>query len=313
MTIFTHNFVSLNSGLLGIASLLWGGNAIQSISIGRHTPRTPNQAIGYLGVIDWSRGMITSDVSLDCILTEQSAPATANQSAYRKSKDQMTIGTENYVLTSCSIGFSAGQPATVSYGYLTASIAAALDLSADPDPVEPDSNGAYPFAVVLGDSGHGCIVQAYDRQGNPLSGSTNIPYIDSDGVLQAGGVDDGGIPFGLSSINFAARINRDNVMDVRTTSPVQFVSTYPVDISTDLECYTKPGASFKAIKGIEVRPSAIYNTNPALAALTPPALYCKVTGLEHNDEQEGMQVGRYRQFTANYSGADLWLPIEATP
>ena len=99
---------------------------MQTVTIVRRTPVNPQQAIGYKGIVDYTSGVVTSDVTLDCILTENCTPAAESTSVYEHAETSMILGEESYVLTSCNLTFQAGNPATVNYGYITAGLATHL-------------------------------------------------------------------------------------------------------------------------------------------------------------------------------------------
>lgn len=301
MPIFTHDRIDITAGIMSKVGVLWGGNAVQSITIGRHTPRSPQQAVGYLGIVDYTRGVITSDVSLDCVLTENTSRATANTSAYKFAEQRISVGVEEFVLTSISVGFSAGNPATVNYGYMTATIASSLAIQAQPSPRTGEQD---PFAVVMGDDGDGIKITA---TGGTVSGSGSMSFLNpTTGVIST--MTDGGIPAGLQNLNFNVRLNRDNILDVRSVLPCQFVTQYPIDLTADMELYLLPDSgSLSMIDELEI------DTNSNGAGLSNTGLFLKAIGMEKVDEQETVSVGRYRGFTFNYSVADIQLPIEEPP
>lgn len=309
MPVFTHDRIDLASGLLSKTGVLWGGNAIQAITVGRHTPKNPQQAVGHLGVVDYTRGTITSDLSLDCILTEQTSVSSANTSIYKFADQEISVGAEEFVLTSCAVGFTAGNPSAVTYGYLTSSIASALAIKAKPSP----SNGEEsPFAVMLGDDGSGVKIAVVDGNGVDYSNTSagdGVSYIDpADGTLKT--MIDGGIPAGLQSLTFNARINHDNVLDVRSLTPVCFVATYPLDLVVDMELYILPtDPKFAKFNSITVSGAGrTYGAGGASGGFSGQIV--KALSLTKVDEQETVSVGRYRGFTFNYIAADIQLPIE---
>ena len=114
MAIYTHETVQTAAGLLAQTGIVWGSHALQSVSIGRHTPREAQLAIANRGVVDYTSGMITSDVTLDVILTEGGTAASTDASVFDFAQIDITVGTESYVMTSAAINFAAAQPATAS-------------------------------------------------------------------------------------------------------------------------------------------------------------------------------------------------------
>lgn len=325
--IFTHDFIDLTTGILSKTGVLWGKNALQSITIARQTPRTPHQAIGYLGIVDYSRGVVTSDLSLDSILVEQCAKAFPNggaepdasgfgsaRSVYSYGRQKISVGIEEYVLTSMAVAFQAGAPATANYGYLTAGMASSLGILAQQPP--PRKGEEDPFAVVMGDDGSGLAIAA---EGGTMQGAAigQVSYIDPQtGLLST--FNDGGIPAGLQSLNFSARINRDNVLDVRSVVPVQFTTIYPIDVSCEMTLHVLPtDGRLDSIARLIVKGAGRSYTNPTTRDPNTDVghsdEYVRAVDLKRQTEQESISVGRYRAFTMNFSGADLWVPIEETP
>jgi hypothetical protein len=316
--IFTHDQIDLTTGVLASAKgILWGLNALQSITIGRHTPKDKQQAIGYLGTVDYTSGVVTSDVSLDCLLVEGCNAAeyvadTTSTSVYEYAKKQMTIGSENYVLTSCGVQFQGGSAATVSYGWLTAGLASYLETKASPGVSQGEESD---FCVVMGDDGSGLLlVPTWSVAPANVALATGIPIITAAGAY--GGVNDNQLPAGVQSIGFNSTINRDQVLDVRSTSPCQFVTQYPVDITMDIELYVLPThASIKHnmqfLTGLSV---VATNLNKHLAGsaatkATNNKPYVKSSGLVKMDESESTQVGRYLSYNFQYDAADLLVPL----
>src|SRR5690348_8108580 len=116
MNILTHDRIKTDSGVLTASKgILWGGNALQSITIGRHSPVNKIQAVGFLGIVDYTSGVITSDAQLDTILTEGCSKAdTTNllNSIYKYAGQQTATGSESYCLTSVGVAFPVNSPAT---------------------------------------------------------------------------------------------------------------------------------------------------------------------------------------------------------
>ncbi|MCL2641672.1 MAG: hypothetical protein FWD53_12560, partial [Phycisphaerales bacterium] len=273
-TIYTHDRIDLTNGLLAVPSLLWGQNALQTITITRNTPRNQQQAIGYLGVVDYTRGVVSSDAALDCILVEHNDSSEAEFLASENSTINkyagldvdLVSGDEIYALTSAALGFSAGNASTINYGWLTAGLASALAVK--PQPVASDGDV---FAMVLGDEGNGLVLIAewkpMDGGGEPKQGT--IPTLDADGNV-VNTLTDSGIPAGVQSLNMTGNINRDQILDVRSTRPCFFQTTYPVDIGVDMEVYQKPDTSlitgtpngWNYLKSITVASAASYMAAP---------------------------------------------------
>jgi len=305
MPIYTHDFVDLESGLMVATGILHGSNAIQSITVGRHTPKQMQQAVGYLGVVDFTRGIITSDVSIDVVITEQTEVASANTSVYKYALQSVDVGLEEYVLTNVSISFTAGNPATATYGFLTASIASTLAMLAEQSATVRHGEED-PFAVVVGDDASGIAIAA---TGGGEAGD-GVTILDTDGSPTT--IADGNLPAGLQSLNFNARINRDNVLDVRSVLPVQFVTTYPIDISADLEVYqVTDRTAYERFDTLVV--SGGGQTGETGQAGGWSGQIVQAIDLSKVDESETMAVGRYRAYTFNYTVADLQVPLDEPP
>lgn len=306
-----HPNIVLDGGVLAVSGLVWGGNALQTITIVRRTPVNPQQAIGYKGIVDYTSGVVTSDVTLDCILTENCATASADTSVYKHAETEVDVDNESYVLTSCNLAFQAGNPATVNYGYITAGEASALVASADPAVLLAGEEAS--FAVVMGEDGTGVKLIAYTSSGD---------YV---------------IPAGAQNISFNSSLNRNQILDIRSSSPVQFITTYPLDISMSAESLqkfadadtlnsleVKAGASTTA-QGIETTAlghagAAGANTDgisQPVDASVPDAvfaaedkLYVKASGLKKTEENESVNVGGNLTFTYNFNVADLQIPLK---
>ena len=312
--IFSHYEADFNNGVLlkagnGVAERAWGGNALQTVTVARHYPRNPQQAIGFRGVVDYTTGQQTTDLTLDCILTEDTAEAvegtgTTGTSIYRHAENEMIVGQESYVLTSCNLAFQAGNPATVSYGYITAGEGSALaELPAAPD-VLTDGEEAY-FAVVMGDDGSGIELMA--KQGG-------VWVEDPADIV---------LPSGVQSMNFSSTINKQNIMDVRSAQPIQFITTYPIDVSVSVETYDKsqPGG-FRAgalstlgvkLKGLNNHADRSSYTapsrNPGVDYPASEKVLVLASGLVKTEETESLNVGGYLTYTYNYTAADLAIPL----
>jgi hypothetical protein len=336
MPILTHDRIKVASpaGILGQSGILYGSNALQSITIGRHTPHDPVQAVGFLGIVDYTSGVITSDVQLDCILVEGCDKAQAGSSINKYAGTSIVIGTESYVLTSCGLAFAAGSPATVNFGFLTGTMASFLDTQAQPGTVSQGEESNY--AVVMGDDGSGVLLLPTWTAGSNVQVGT-VPYLDANGTLQT--MNDGGLPAGIQSLNLSGNVNRDQVLDIRSAQAVQFVTTYPVNITMDLECYdmavasgmVKPGASgykatrdgvagsfrhvFDKLQSLQVQAQnfAKHATGNAALLANNGDVYTKVSGLRLNDESDTVSVGRYLSHTYNYTASDLLLPLPVAP
>lgn len=282
-----HHNIALNSGVMNAQGVAWGHNALQTITIARHTPFNPQQAVGYKGIVDYTSSPVTSDLTLDCILTEGSDIASSNSSVYKHAETEVTIGAESYVLTSCNINFQAGNPATVNYGYITAGLASELIATANPAILKDGEEAA--FAVVMGEDGQGVNLVA--------TGPT------------------GGIPAGAQTVGFTCSLNRNQILDVRSSSPVQFVTTYPLDLSMNLELLQKIDG--KILTGLTVEPgasSAGLTTTPygnVPRANTSYGCTCFViaTGLKLTESGENISVGGNLTYTYNYTAADICIPL----
>lgn len=290
-----HNIDLSGSSVMTASGVAWGGNALQTITIARHTPFNPQQAVGYKGIVDYTSSPVTSDLTLDCILTEASDKADSNSSIYNHAETEVVVGSESYVLTSCNINFQAGNPATVNYGYITAGLASELLATADPALLTAGEEAA--FAVVMGEDGTGV-------------------QIISTGVTA--------IPAGAQTIGFTCSLNRNQILDVRSSSPVQFITTYPLDLSMNLELLQKITGKDLASLGIAAGASTVgdWTTVPTDHPSTSTAgkadaseYYVKATGLKLTESGESINVGGNLTYTYNYTAADIQIPLsyEATP
>lgn len=322
-TILTHERINLGSGvLLPQKGILWGQNALQSLTVGRHTPKNPQQAVGHLGIVDYTSGAVTSDAQLETILVEACDAAVANSSVYKYAAQQITIGSETFVLTSASVGFQSGSPATAAYGWLTSGLASYLDVQAAP---APESGEESSYCIVMGDDGNGLILVPTWNGSGPTIDTAGIPIINADGT--SGHYTDSGVPAGVQSLNFQSTINRDQVLDIRSSSPIQFVTTYPVDVTMAMEVYCLPGGpgtngydyttfvnQFRNLTGLAVKEGGLTKhlaaTSGGLKASSNKN-YVDAIGLIKTDESEAISVGRYLAYTLNFTAADLRIPAPA--
>lgn len=313
-----HHNINLKSGVMSKPGVAWGNNALQTITIARHTPFNPQQAVGYKGIVDYTSSPVTSDLTLDCILTENSVAASPETSVYNHADLEVIVGQESYVLTSCNINFQAGNPATVNYGYITAGLAEALLATANPAVLKDGEEAA--FAVVMGEDGQGVRLVGIDKANKTFS-----------------------LPAGIQTLGFTASMNRNQILDVRSSSPIQFVTTYPLDLSMNLEMLQSLGykdadgnkigtgtgtavdrqalakqlndltvycGASKATDGLLTSPTG--NRNPAKSG-TPTVLdiqLVKASGLMLTEEGESVNVGGNLTFTYNYTAADIEIPLE---
>lgn len=285
-----------NAGILTKPGVVWGNNALQTITIARHTPFNPQQAVGYKGIVDYTSSPVTSDLTLDCILTEQTEAASEDSSVYKYADCEVIVGSESYVLTSCNINFQAGNPATVNYGYITAGLASELLATADPSVLTTGEEAA--FAVVMGEDGKGVQIIAKDKNGNDFV-----------------------IPPGAQTIGFTASMNRNQILDVRSSSPVQFVTTYPLDLSVNLELLQKIVGknlgsiaiqSGKSLTGYVSTPTGNRGDAEGVKGNSGDGgLYVKATGLMLTEDGESVNVGGNLTYTYNFTAADILLPLPA--
>ena len=182
-----HHNINLGSGVMSKSGVAWGNNALQTITIARHTPFNPQQAVGYKGIVDYTSSPVTSDLTLDCILTENSVAASSETSVYNHADLEVLIGQESYVLTSCNINFQAGNPATVNYGYITAGLADALLATANPAVLKDGEEAA--FAVVMGEDGQGVKLVGLNKAGQTFT-----------------------LPAGIQTLGFTASMNRNRFL-----------------------------------------------------------------------------------------------------
>lgn len=320
-----HNIViptesNSNAGVLSMPGVAWGNNALQTITIARHTPFNPQQAVGYKGIVDYTSSPVTSDLTLDCILTENSVAASDETSIYNHADLEVIIGEESYVLTSCNINFQAGNPATVNYGYITAGLANALLATANPAVLKDGEEAA--FAVVMGEDGQGVRIIAKSKA---VGGGDFI------------------LPAGIQTLGFTASLNRNQILDVRSSSPVQFVTTYPLDLSVNLEMLQSRGykdadgdilgtgtdtatgrqslakslgeitvqcGQSSESDGLKTTPAGNRNPGKEGTPETKGIILTKATGLMLTEEGESVNVGGNLTFTYNYTAADILIPLE---
>lgn len=312
-----HHNIDLTKGVMSKPGVAWGNNALQTITIARHTPFNPQQAVGYKGIVDYTSSPVTSDLTLDCILTENSVAASAETSVYNHADLEVLVGEESYVLTSCNINFQAGNPATVNYGYITAGLAEALLATANPSVLKDGEEAA--FAVVMGEDGQGVNLVGLNKAGQVFV-----------------------LPAGIQTLGFTASMNRNQILDVRSSSPIQFVTTYPLDLSMNLEMLQSCGykdadgavigtgtdtatgrqalakqlndvtvscGASAAANGLETTPAG--NRNPAKGGTpdTKGIQLVKASGLMLTEEGESVNVGGNLTFTYNYTAADIEIPL----
>lgn len=302
MNILQHDMIDKTKGALKLAP--WGGNALQTINITRNTPRTPNQAVGYRGVVDFSSGQVTTDLALDCILTEQTDTAAAGTSVYLHGAKVLTLADDVYYLTSCSVGFQAGSAATVKYGYITAGFGSGLiALSAAPTPLLDGEEAA--FAVVMGSDGRGLEIVNKDQA------IANGIVLEADSIL----------PSGVQSMSYSATINKDHILDVRSSNAIQFLTTYPIDSTVNMEVFADEASvvTVRALKSVGVRlgqgADFLRESSPGVDYITVMTAGAKgkvlvmATGLAKTQEGESVSVGGKLTHTFNFSAADLWLPL----
>ena len=312
-----HHNIDITNGVMSKPGVAWGNNALQTITIARHTPFNPQQAVGYKGIVDYTSSPVTSDLTLDCILTENSVAASAETSVYNHADLEVIVGQESYVLTSCNINFQAGNPATVNYGYITAGLAEALLATANPSVLKDGEEAA--FAVVMGEDGQGVNLVGLNKAG--------AVYV---------------LPAGIQTLGFTASMNRNQILDVRSSSPIQFVTTYPLDLSMNLEMLQSCGyknadgtvigsgedtatgrqalakqldvltvscGQSIAANGLATTPAG--NRNPGKGG-TPDVKgiqLVKASGLMLTEEGESVNVGGNLTFTYNYTAADIEIPL----
>lgn len=295
-----HHNIDLSSSasnVMKVSGVAWGHNALQTITIARHTPFNPQQAVGYKGIVDYTSSPVTSDLTLDCIITEGCDDVV---SVYNHAEKEVIVGTESYVLTSCNINFQAGNPATVNYGYITAGLASSLLATANPDLLTAGEEAQ--FAVVMGEDGTGVMIYAKNTSGSQM-----------------------GIPPGAQTVGFTCSLNRNQILDVRSSSPVQFVTTYPLDLSMNLELLNKIDGS--ALNSLAINSGAASQTDTSWSWSTSPLghssnsgakaetadtgkTYVSASGLKLTESGESINVGGNLTYTYNYTAADIQIPLE---
>lgn len=304
-----HN-IDLTKGVLEVISRAglksaWGQNALQTVTITRRTANNPQQAIGYKGIVDYTSTPITSDVSLDCILTEGCFDS-VGQSVYNFAEHEVIIGVESYVLTSVAITFQAGEPATVNYGYITSGNASELDATLNPDVLKGGEEAE--FAVIMGEDG---------------SGITLIGTAKDASVFK--------IPAGVQNLSFNASLNRNQILDVRSSEPIQFVTTYPLDLTMSMEMLqsiatgtlkyrvvnldklvVQGGASTEE-QGLLTVPKGHEAPNPTLGKNADVSgdtkTYVTASGLMKTEDSETVSVGGNLTYSYQFTCADIEIPL----
>jgi hypothetical protein len=274
----------------GVAGLC-GGNAIQTVTVARHYPKNPQQAVGYKGIVDYTRGVQTSDITLDCILTEDSniaVPASGvmlGTSVYyhAEAANCKTVSAKSYYLTSCAISFPVGNPATVNYGWITYGEAADL-ITQDPALLTDGEEAA--FAVVMGDDGSGIVVGGTLESGSPAL--TEV------------------LPSGVQNLTFNSTINKNQILDVRSVTPIEFVTTYPIDITGSVETYVT-NADLDILSSLTVNLNG--GTLHTVRKTSKTSLLVSAKGMVKTDCTQSVNVGGYLTYTYNYLLADLSIPL----
>lgn len=329
-TILTHDRIKTTSGVLAKDGLLFGGHALQSVTIARNTPRNPVQAVGKLGIVDYTSGVILSDISVDTIIVEGGIEADVSSakanSIYRYAARQLTAGIESYCLTGATVNFSSNAAATMNLQYLTSGLASYLDAQAQPQPGIGEENA---YCVVMGDDGSGVEILV-DWYNATTAATDYIAIIDSNGNLRRDVLSDNGLPGGAQSISVNCSVQRDQILDLRSTTPVQFVTTYPLNLRADMELHVLPVAvgnarpgeagydptSFKHLvdnlKTVTVRAAGLnkHVTGGAANAGTTHKNYLQISGLRKLTENEAVSVGRYLSYTFSFDVADVVLPLD---
>lgn len=320
MAVYTHDQIKVPAdhvrsgadGPLDAPGVLWGANALQSIQINRNYPRDPQQAIGHLGIVDYTTGTVTSDLQLDCILVEGCIEADlinnpSNNSIYRYALKQLDLGSESYVLTNFSMSVTAGQPASIGLGYLTAGPASELATQAQPTMEQGEESS---YAVVMGDDGNGLILTPTWVAGTAAVTADTIPTILADGTLGSY-INDSGIPVGVQSMTFNASINRDNVLDVRSSAPAQFITSYPLQIQCDLETFEPPteggAAIWNKLADLTLQAGDLnkHVNSPNVVGKN----YLKAVGFRLTSSSESVSVNQYLTRSASFELANLILPM----
>jgi len=112
-------------------------------------------------------------------------------------------------------------------------------------------------------------------------------------------------------MNISGNINRDQVLDVRSTRPQCFVTTYPVRITCDMQVYQLPGTTdpnttapaWGELQSVTIQSrDQINNANK---------VYATVGGLVKQTEGESINVGRFLAYTVNFEGREIYFPIPA--
>jgi hypothetical protein len=318
--IYTHDRIKVSSVTTGPLTpanqIVYGGNAIQSITIGRNIPRDPQQAVGYRGVVDYTTGQVVSDITVDVILVEAACTALATMegssdySVFAHAAQNITAGvTGMYVMTSCNLNFAAGQAATGSFSFIGAGEAEELQVQAAPT-VEASGEEAK-FAVVMGDDGSGIrLVPGWGAGFSPTVAASGIPVVSGSTYTYT---TDAGLPAGVQSLSMAASINRDNVLDVRSSQPVQFITTYPLDISADIEALDPPteatAAAWNQLQSLAVVLEGWGKHQHLEWAGNVDDCAALISGMTMRNWGNTVSVGQYLSHTVSFEVADLKVPF----
>ena len=144
------------------------------------------------------------------------------------------------------------------------------------------------------------------------------------------------IPAGTQNLSFNSSLNRNQILDVRSSAPIQFITTYPLDITMSMESLqslgatmpesieVKAGASTTAI-GLETTPLGHVSdgTNANDDGVSQPSdrsksrrrpcwrkrYMLKQVGLKKTEENESVNVGGNLTFTYSFNVADLQIPL----
>jgi hypothetical protein len=210
----------------------------------------------------------------------------------------------------------------VNYGYITAGLADALLANANPNVLTAGEEAA--FAIVMGEDGQGIYLLGAKADGTTFK-----------------------IPAGVQTLGFTASLNRNQILDVRSSSPIQFVTTYPLDLSVNLEVlqsmgYKDPYGDLigeDVVNGnTTVKKSLIKQLNDITVScgasieeyglLTKPTgnvenaagapdktgkQLVKASGLMLTEEGESVNVGGNLTFTYNLTAADIEIPLAYVP
>lgn len=246
--------------------------AVQSVSVTTQSPRNPLSALGYKGVVGFIRQPDTADVTVEEFLPANvthwsTATAASPPTGTTKLQDVAVAddlnpegvdiaGALGCVLTGVTFNFNAGQPARVTWTYLGKGGLAALNEVANP------THGTGEEKTVL-----------LWEDVNLVTGSLNLDF--SKGPIS-----------GIQSVTFTGTINKDTLFALGTSGVYQHVTTFPTNVSVNIESYENLTQATNASGNIAVGPVRAIN-------------------VRQNSRGQNIAVGGFRTNTESYTAADL--------